>query len=340
MLRWRFPRGISGKNIAYVTAWKVERRKHAEQKWHSALWDQVFKSRIVCEPGKKFPAAAVELMQFESESLLSHLRRLELVESGGNRKASKHRNNSKSRHQIPSLIARDPDTGSWILAPAARRAFAGKIEKAKSMYEQGLEKKAQRELACGVIGGEVTCKMGHAFRVGYECGNRYCVSCGPRGASRLFAKHRDRLLFVSTRLLMCGDENCQECNQAITEKRIPHWPPARGIRPRMVVAHLDFTLLNPGDTGPEMMRQLNVYIKRFCRAIERRYRMRRSDYGLAYCDELGANNTNAHAHGIYVGPWLPQEKKSSLRCGKKSQGVLSSSPSNMRAIFLARFFML
>ncbi len=57
------------------------------------------------------------------------------------------------------------------------------------------------------------------------------------------------------------------------------------------------------------MRRLNDCIKKFCRTIERRYGIARSAYGLAYCDELGGGNTNAHAHGVYVGPWLPQSKE-------------------------------
>jgi hypothetical protein len=57
------------------------------------------------------------------------------------------------------------------------------------------------------------------------------------------------------------------------------------------------------------MRELNDCIKRFFRKVERKYRIRRSEYGFAYCDELGANNDNPHAHGIYVGPWLPNGRK-------------------------------
>jgi hypothetical protein len=60
---------------------------------------------------------------------------------------------------------------------------------------------------------------------------------------------------------------------------------------------------------PERMRVLNSCIKKFCRLIEKRFHIRRTDYGLAYCDELGGNNNNPHAHGVYVGPWLPNSKK-------------------------------
>jgi hypothetical protein len=36
--------------------------------------------------------------------------------------------------------------------------------------------------------------------------------------------------------------------------------------------------------------------------------MKRADYGLVYCDEFGgAENTNLHAHGSYVGPVIPRQ---------------------------------
>ena len=42
------------------------------------------------------------------------------------------------------------------------------------------------------------------------------------------------------------------------------------------------------------------------RAIERRFRITRLEYALAVHDEIGGGNTNAHAHAVYVGPYLPQ----------------------------------
>ena len=300
----QFPSGDQWKDIAFVTAWREQRRQKLEGKWKINFAPLLSGLSLSADPVLKYPPEAVELVQWESESLLSHIHR---VESDASKKQCTRAKSDRARHQVPNFLAKDGPT--WIVSPAAARALPAKIEKAKSMYDQGLDKKAQREIACGIMGGEVVCKNGHAFRVGYECGNRYCVVCGPRSAIKLFAKHRDRLLFVSTRLLLCGKEDCPECNHAVEEKRLPHWPPPRGIRPRVVVAHLDFTLKNTGERpGPEMMRELNQYIKKFCRLIEKRFHIRRSEYGLAYCDELGGNNTNAHAHGIYVGPWMPQRK--------------------------------
>jgi hypothetical protein len=47
----------------------------------------------------------------------------------------------------------------------------------------------------------------------------------------------------------------------------------------------------------------------FWRLLERTLRVKRDEYGIARCDELGGTNTNLHAHGGYVGPRLPQKRK-------------------------------
>jgi hypothetical protein len=181
------------------------------------------------------------------------------------------------------------------------------------MFDLGLEKKAKRQAACGILGGEVHCRGGHNFFTAYRCGNRYCSNCAPLDGKKLFARQRDKLLFVSQRLMLCGEENCEECFHALEEERIPHWPPPRGEgKPRIVCAKIDFTLRHDrfkGMPGPDVMRYLNQCIKKFFRALEKNLGIRRCEYGIAFCDELGGNNSNPHAHCIYVGPWLPQNKK-------------------------------
>jgi hypothetical protein len=295
---------------AFVSSWRATRRKRLEQVWGTqfkpllfgiplaAVKDQALHDRLV---------AAVGLIQLEGEAISTRARRLDGIVDQVQLPAGR-------KWRVPDLLGVD-DRGSWSLVHYARRARPEKLTKAQNLFASDLQKKAQRELACGLLGGEIHCTNGHTFRIPYECGNRYCVTCGPRGARRLFGKYRNRLFQVASRLLDCGNPDCKECYwiRRDPEKQagtLPHWPPAKGIRPRVVVAKLDFTLLNTGQApGPDLMRWLNLCIKRFCRAIERRWGIRRRDYGLAFCDELGKNNTNAHAHGIYVGPWLPQEKK-------------------------------
>lgn len=286
--------------------------------------DKAHRDAIIRELFKKKPIEiARDSIQVEDEELCDRAARLEPGAKRSGKSAS------QARHQIPTMLAYD---GGWIKHPVLDRAEPDKLEKSTDMYDHGLEKKAQRELACGLLGGEVHCRSGHTFLAAYRCGNRYCKTCAPLDGKKLFARQADRLLFVAQRLMLCnqkqqdhtdswlklhgeGEEDlCAECNKAIEEKRLPHWPPPREIRPRIVCAKIDFTLKHDASerTAKSVglrMRELNGYIKKFCRAIEKRFRISRKEYGLAYCDELGGNNSNPHAHGIYVGPWLPQSKE-------------------------------
>jgi hypothetical protein len=91
-------------------------------------------------------------------------------------------------------------------------------------------------------------------------------------------------------------------------------PPPHGTHPRVVCAKIDFTVrYNKGIDfpSPERMRELNTLIKKFWRAAENKFALKRAAYGFAYCDELGGNNDNPHAHGVYVGPFLPNGRKGS-----------------------------
>lgn len=308
--------GDQWKDAQLVERWKQERRASIESSWkkNERLNFAPLLSGVPVAAAPDLSALAsyqqaAELTQRESERLLDRAHRIE------GRKGSQRTNKGSSRaeaHRVPDLIAHDGE--QWFLSPMGRRAKPERIAKSKQMYEQGLTKKAQRQIACGILGGEVHCKdQGHKFYIGYECGLRYCPICGPKLANKLFARQHDKLLFVAQQLMRCGIDDCRECNDAIQNGRLPHWPPPRGQKPPGVCAKLDFTLRHEtGETtppAPERMRELNQLIKKFCRAIEKRYGIKRSEYGLAYCDELGGNNTNPHAHGIYVGPWLPQKKK-------------------------------
>jgi hypothetical protein len=75
-----------------------------------------------------------------------------------------------------------------------------------------------------------------------------------------------------------------------------------------VVAKIDFTTINLGRMPTrDEVRAFNDCIKRFFRFFERKMKVSRQEYGVAYCDEFGGgDNTNLHAHGVYVGPVLPR----------------------------------
>ena len=195
--------------------------------------------------------------------------------------------NARSAFRPPGLIAREGS--EWIIVPVARKARPEKLAKAKALYDLRLTAKAQRELACGLLAGEVHCKNGHSFYAPYRCGHRYCLDCGPQTALRLFAKHLPRVREVADTLLAEHSD--------------------------YVVAKVDFTRRKPcGHRGKcdcplpdaDYNRQLNTFIRRMARAIERKFGITRDGYGMAVHDEIGGGNVNAHAHAVYVGPYIPQ----------------------------------
>jgi hypothetical protein len=76
------------------------------------------------------------------------------------------------------------------------------------------------------------------------------------------------------------------------------------------MAKFDITTVNLGEMpSAEEVRKFNKDIRRFFRAIEKRFGISRRDYGFLWCCEFGSGNTNLHAHGVYVGPALPQRKR-------------------------------
>lgn len=205
--------------------------------------------------------------------------------------------------------------GEIIIAPKARVQHPKKQKKAVRMFEAELQKKANRELACGLIGGVVPCRdCGARYAVSYECGNRYCLTCGPERANECFAKIKDRIQLAAANLMLCDNLDCKQCywfRRGRTRREdgeqmpIPHWPPAQtGPRAKKVIAILDFMLPNVGRPETWVARRFNLAIKKTIRTLARRAGISRREYGYLFTDEYGAHNTNLHCHGIWVGPRL------------------------------------
>jgi hypothetical protein len=170
------------------------------------------------------------------------------------------------------------------------------LRKAKEMERRGLSLKAKRQALCGVLGVKQDCSntaCRERLYTPFRCKCRYCMTCARSAYSQLFRKYVG-LRPVAERILSSRSR-------------------------RQVTAKLDFTCLNLGRMPTrDEVRSFNGCIKRFCRILERELGISRKDYGLVYCDEFGGdNNTNLHAHGVYVGPWLPRPKaKGSNKLGK------------------------
>ena len=182
--------------------------------------------------------------------------------------------------------------GDGVEYPLAKRCAvpAEQQDQASRMFGLELRAKAKRLAHCGAVGQRCWCVGSdrHLFYRPFRCGVRYCKGCGSGNFTALFVKYL-RLEKVAKRL-------------------VPHWPVEH--RPSRAIAKIDFTIRNTGKMPtPGEIKKFNRDIRKFFRAVELRFGISRSEYGVAWCNEFGGSNTNLHAHGVYAGPWLPQKKK-------------------------------
>lgn len=202
---------------------------------------------------------------------------------------ARQKRNKKPGDPSRSVPLAFDELGNFV-KPLAGRIPARQATQAHLLLELGLSGKARRQAWCSLVARRRDCFSGnpeHQFYSLCRCGNRYCPTCGPKSFRDLFTRH-SRLRPLVDHLL---------------EHR------ATDHRPR-VLAKLDFTTRNTGDMPTaDGVRRFNEDIRKFFRAVEKRFGVSRKDYGFLWCCEFGSGNTNLHAHGIYVGPLLPQRKR-------------------------------
>jgi hypothetical protein len=193
-----------------------------------------------------------------------------------------------SRDELPIL---PEDTASTL----AKRYGASpeRLDQALALHSHGLHGKARRLVLCGRLGHRINHQKSRGachrkFFEPYLCREKYCTFCGPQQFRELFVKLQNALSPIVEKLL---------CEDARTGREI-------------VIAKLDFTIRNDGHMPtPEEVRKFHDDMRRFWRVAEREFGIKRSEYGVVRCDEIGGNNTNLHGHCGYVGPRLPQESK-------------------------------
>lgn len=191
----------------------------------------------------------------------------------------------------PEIVAQAPsrqvEQATLLMDAAVNFERDGDEQKSKSFRA-----KAKRLAWCGIIGHAKDCtkyecrdKRGRFFKR-HDCKLRYCPRSGPKAFRELYFKHLGRLAIVAEALATHREGNCG----------------------RRVIAQIDITLRNIGRMpSTEQVRVFNKRIRRLFRRVERQLRVSRLDYGFAWMDEFGSGNQNLHAHGVYVGPWLPQD---------------------------------
>jgi len=182
------------------------------------------------------------------------------------------------------------DEAGNFLPPLIGKIPVRQANQARLLLELGLSGKARRQAWCSLVARRRDCFSGnleHRFFTKCFCGNRYCPTCGPRSFRDLFNTH--------SRL------------RTLVEELLQHKPGDHSTR---VLAKIDFTTVNTGEMPcADDVRKFNKDIRRFFRALEKLYGISRREYGVLWCCEFGRGNTNLHAHGIYVGPLLPQRSR-------------------------------
>jgi hypothetical protein len=148
---------------------------------------------------------------------------------------------------------------------------------AQVLVENGLAPKANRFIECSRYGVRYQCKgnEAHDLFAPVYCDLRYCPRCGPRQFARLIEKHSPVVKFVASKQ-------------------------RRGYRLREIT----LTTRNVGTLTPEGVKKFNDNVKKTLKKL-----MKRIDgWGALWCDEVGFNNTNLHAHVLFYGPYIEQQR--------------------------------
>jgi hypothetical protein len=197
------------------------------------------------------------------------------------------------KREIEQVVRRE-DLATWKQGGTEAEAnFFGWWERKQARKKAAFSRKANRVANCGASGRRMDCSahVDHQFFGEFKCQCRYCRRCGSGVFSALFGKY------------------------------IGLWPtvqtlhPQNGFRSKVVIAKLDFTAVNLGRMAtPEEIRDFNQDIRECVRRVAKESGIGAKDYGLLWCDEFGgfdprkkSYNTNLHAHGVFVGPYIPQQ---------------------------------
>ncbi len=144
--------------------------------------------------------------------------------------------------------------------------------------------KGNRLAWCLRTGQSQECSKGHTYLKVFRCGLRYCRTCGRYNFQALYARY-------------FGLDPLPQAEHGWVAKPKPGW----------VMAILDFTVRSTGTVPePEKIRMMNRSIRRVLRGLLRKRKCRKG-WGYLWCCEFGFGKSNLHAHGLYYGPYLPQE---------------------------------
>jgi hypothetical protein len=199
------------------------------------------------------------------------------------------------KRKISKGVLSISDLESWRKGDSeAQTEFLGWWQQKEQRRRTSVLRKANRLANCGVTGRRLDCSdhpEEHRFFGRFNCGVRYCRSCGTRIFAELFGKYVGLWPIVERMVV------------------------TPGFRSANVIATLDFTAVNLDRMPtPEEIREFNQDVRTCVRLITERLEVSSKEYGFLWCDEFGgwdlkkeAYNTNLHAHGVFVGPYIPYE---------------------------------
>jgi hypothetical protein len=156
---------------------------------------------------------------------------------------------------------------------SADEEWRGRV--AQVLIENGLAPKANRYIECCRYGISLQCKgpATHQLFSPLYCDLRYCPRCGPRQFARLMEKHSAAV-------------------KAVCKKK------RRGY----LLREITFTSLNTGKLSSCQVKKFNQNVKI---TLKKAFGGAKG-WGALWCDEVGFNNTNLHAHVLVYGPYIEQ----------------------------------
>jgi hypothetical protein len=175
--------------------------------------------------------------------------------------------------------------GDCELDSAAEEGW--RSEAAAVMIAHGLSSKANRFLQCSLYAHLYVCDGAAQHRLfsPIYCDLRFCPRCAPRQFARLFAKYAPILSKV------CATK-----------------------KPGFRLREITLTSRNQGALTNEQPKTLNQAVKLTLRELMRNV----EGWGALWCDEVGFDNTNLHAHVLFYGPYIDQRELA--RVWKKTSG--------------------
>jgi ribosomal protein S27AE len=165
--------------------------------------------------------------------------------------------------------------GNFDIDDESDEEWRGRVSQV--LIDNKLLAKAKRYMEC--------CRYAHLYQCDGEkrhdlfspiyCDLRFCPRCAPRQFARLIRKYEPVLKAVTART-------------------------KAGFR----VREITLTTRKTGNLTPEQIKKFNRDIKKTLKCLTHGVK----GWGAIWCDELGRDNTNLHAHILFYGPFISQSR--------------------------------